>query len=167
MRQLNRDAKIMMEMQAELFEKSVEKTKTSSEVFVRRFMNSSVAREFDSSAILDDTKSYSAIFSEIEEEYGESSYGSLKYNKDVMYWCGYLYRYFSYVYELSSKQVYKYLPLKYVSSTFESFHTLDVKAAIDRLLEAKGIDLSKDSLIRKGVNYLKEHSYNAQLAKNI
>lgn len=158
MKALNRDAKIMIEMQAELFEKSVDKVNTSSEVFVRRFMNSNVAREFDSTAILDDTKSCKAIFEEIEEEYGESSYGSVKYNKDVMYWCGYLYRYFSYVYELSSKQAYKYLPLKYVSSTYVSYHTLDVGAAIERLLEAKGIDLSKEALIQKGINFLKEYS---------
>ncbi len=159
MKQINRDALLMFNMQAELFERSVDKVNTSSEVFVRRFMNSNVAREFDNGAILDDTKSIPAIFCEIEEEYGESDYGSIKYNKDVMYWCGYLYRYFSYLYELSSRQAYKYLPLKYVSSTYEAYHTLDVKQAIDRLLEAKGIDLSKVALIRKGVQYLKEHNY--------
>ena len=159
MKQINTDALLMFNMQAELFERSVDKVNTSSEVFVRRFMNSNVAREFDSGAILDDTKSIQAIFCEIEEEYGESDYGSIKYNKDVMYWCGYLYRYFSYLYELSSKQAYKYLPLKYVSSTYEAYHTLDVKQAIDRLLEAKGIDLSKVALIRKGVQYLKDHNY--------
>ena len=159
MRQINRDALLMFNMQAELFEKSVDKVNTSSEVFVRRFMNSNVAREFDSGAILDDTKSIPAIFSEIEEEYGESEYGSVKYNKDVMYWCGYLYRYFSYFYKLSSKQAYKYLSLKYVSSSYEAYHTLDTKAAIERLLESKGLDLSKDTLIRKGVEYLKEHNY--------
>ena len=159
MRQINRDALLMFDMQAELFEKSITKVDSSSEVFVRRFMNSSVAREFDSGAILDDTKSYQAIFEELNDEYGESSYGSVKYHRDVMYWCGYLYRYFSFIYELSSKQVYKYLPLKYVSSSYEAYHTLDMKQAIERLFEAKGIDLSKDALIRKGVEYLKEHGY--------
>ena len=122
-------------------------------------MNSNVAREFDSGAILDDTKSIPAIFWEIEEEYGKSDYGSVKYHRDVMYWCGYLYRYFSYFYELSSKQAYKYLPLKYISSSFEAYHTMDIKAAIDRLLESRGIDLSKVALIKKGVQYLKEHNY--------
>ena len=159
MKELNRDAKIMIEMQAKLFEESINKVDTSSEVFVRRFMNSNVAREFDNGAILDDTKSNKAIFEDIEEQYGESSYGSIKYNKDVMYWCGYLYRYFSYTYELSSKQVYRYLPLKYVSSTYEAYHSLDVGHAIERLLEAKGIDLSNEALMRKGVAFLKEHSY--------
>lgn len=32
---------------------------------------------------------------------------------------------------------------------------MDTKAAIERLIESKGIDLSKDTLIRKGVEYLK------------
>ena len=155
MRELNRDAKIMIAMQARLFEESVDEVKTSSEVFVRRFMNSNVAREFDSSAILDDTKSNKAIFYEIEEEYGTSTYGSVKYNKNVMHWCGYLYRYFSFTYELSSKQAYKLLPLKYVSGTYEAYHTMDVGSAIERLLEAKEIDLSKEAMLRKGVEYLK------------
>lgn len=159
MKQINRDALLMFDMQARVFEESVEKVNTSSEIFVRRFMNSNVAREFDSGAILDDTKSIPAIFWEIEEEYGESNYGSVKYHRDVMYWCGYLYRYFSYFYELSSKQAYKYLPLKYISSSFEAYHTMDIKAAIDRLLESKGIDLSKVALIKKGVQYLKDHNY--------
>ena len=159
MKQINRDALLMFDMQARLFEESVEKVNTSSEIFVRRFMNSNVAREFDSGAILDDTKSIPAIFWEIEKEYGESDYGLVKYHRDVMYWCGYLYRYFSYFYELSSKQAYKYLPLKYISSSFEAYHTMDIKAAIDRLLESKGIDLSKVALIKKGVQYLKEHNY--------
>jgi len=159
MKQINKDALLMFDMQARVFEESVEKVNTSSEIFVRRFMNSNVAREFDSGAILDDTKSIPAIFWEIEKEYGESDYGSVKYHRDVMYWCGYLYRYFSYFYELSSKQAYKYLPLKYISSSFEAYHTMDIKAAIDRLLESKGIDLSKVALIKKGVQYLKEHNY--------
>lgn len=160
MRQLNRDARIMMDMQARLFEESVDKVNSSSVVFARRFMNSNVAREFDSTAILDDTKSNKTIFEELEEQYGNSECGCIeKYNKDVMHWCGYLYRYFSYTYELSSKQVYKYLPLEYVSSTYEAYHSLDIGHAIERLLEAKGIDLSNEALMRKGVAFLKEHSY--------
>ena len=155
MKKINRDALLMFDMQGELFEKSIIRFNCSSPIFVRRFMNSNVAKEFDSGAILDDTKSIPAIFWEIEEEYGESSCGSVKYHRDIMYWCGYLYRYFSYVYELSSKQVYKYLPLKYVASTYEAYHTMDIKFAIERLLEAKGIDLSKGALIKKGVKYLK------------
>lgn len=157
MRQLNRDANIMIRMQARLFEESVDKIETSSEVFVRRFMNSNVAKEFDSFAILDDTKSNKAIFEDIEEQYGKLNYGSVKYNKDIMYWCGYLYRYFCYTYEISSKQAYMLLPLKYVSSTYEAYHTLGTSLAIDRLLEAKGIDLSKETLIKKGVEYLRQH----------
>ena len=157
MRELNRDANIMIRMQARLFEESVDKIETSSEVFVRRFMNSNVAKEFDSVAILDDTKSNKAIFEDIEEQYGKSNYGSVKYNKDIMYWCGYLYRYFCYTYDISSKQAYVLLPLKYVSSTYDAYHTLDTSLAIDRLLEAKGIDLSKEALIKKGVEYLRQH----------
>jgi RimJ/RimL family protein N-acetyltransferase len=72
-----------------------------------------------------------------------------------MYWVGYLYRYFCYTYDVSSKQAYKYLPLKYVASTFISYHSLDVSQAIERLLEAKKISFKEEDILRRGVDILR------------
>ena len=157
MKEMNKEGRRLCDIQADLFEKSVIELEMSSEVFVRRFMNSKIASEFDSNAFLDDSKTIDDIFKELDNQYGSTNYGSEKYNKDIMYWCGYLYRYFCYTYDISSKQAYMFLPLKYVSSTYDAYHTLDTSLAIDRLLEAKGIDLSKEALIKKGVEYLKQH----------
>ena len=43
MRKISKDGVILCTLQAETFEKSVEKMDTSSEIFIRRFMKSEVA----------------------------------------------------------------------------------------------------------------------------
>lgn len=152
---MDRDGKRLCDIQAELFEKSVSTQDMSSEVFVRRFMNSKIAIELDSKAFLDDSKTINDIFADLDLQYGKTTYGSLKYNKDTMYWVGYLYRYFCYTYDVSSKQAYKYLPLKYVASTFISYHSLDVSQAIERLLESKKISFKEEDILRRGVDILR------------
>ena len=156
MKQFDRDGKIICIYQAKLFEQSVTKLNTSSAIFVRRFMYSEVATEFDSLAFLDGTESLNNIFERLDEEYGPSTYGSVKYNKAIMYWCGYLYRYFCYCYEISTREAFKYLPFKYVASTYISYHTLSIPNAIERLLEVKGISFSEEAMIKKGMEILRQ-----------
>lgn len=162
MKSMDSDCKRLCEIQANLFEQSVSKLDMSSAIFVRRFMNSSVARELDSKAFLDDTKTINDVFNDLDKEYGKTTYGSFKYHKDVMYWVGYLYRCFSYVYELSSSQAYKMLPFNDVATSFNPYHTLDILQAIERLLEEKNISFNENELLKKGVSMLKEirHKYN-------
>ena len=156
MNKFDNDGLLLCKIQAELFEKSVTYLNCSSEVFVRRYMNSKIVKDLDSLALLDDSTTILDIFDELEKEYGPTDYGSIKYHQDVMYWCGYLYRYFAYTYELSSKQVYKYLPLKYVASTYEGYHTMSVPNAIERLLEARNIVIPDLCDIQKGIAFLKQ-----------
>ena len=104
---LDRDGLSLCKIQGELFEKSITNVTTSSSIFIRRFMNSMVAKEFDSKDFLNETTSINDIYRSLEEEFGKSEYGSIKFNSEVMFWIGYIYRYFSYTYNLSSKQVYK------------------------------------------------------------
>lgn len=152
---IDQDGKRLCDIQAELFEKSIRASDMSSEVFVRRFMNSKIATELDSGAFLDDSKTIGDIFMALDEQYGTSDYGSTKIANEILYWVGYLYRYFSFTYEISSKQAYKLLPFKYVASTFLSYHSLDVAQAIERLLEAKNISFKEEDIIRKGIDLLR------------
>lgn len=155
MKIIDKDGKRLCDIQAELFLKSVSSLNMSSEIFVRRFMNSKIAIELDNKSFLDDSKTIDNIFFELDLQYGKTSYGSLKYDKEIMYWAGYLYRYFCYTYDLSSKQAYKYLPLKYIASTYISYHSLDVSHAIERLLEAKNISFKEEDVLRRGVDILR------------
>ena len=112
---------------------------TSSEIFVRRFMNSKMAKEMDNQSMLQNNLQAKDILDRIDEEYGKSDYGSVKYTKNEMYWIGYLYRYFAYTYNMSSIQVYKIVKPKELRGLFLPYHTMDTAQAIDRIIEAKGI----------------------------
>lgn len=76
---------------------------------------------------------------ETEEQYDTSEYGSIKYTHNEIYWIGYMYRYFSYTYDLSSVQVYKIVKPKELRGLFLPYHTMDPAQAIERILEAKGM----------------------------
>ena len=152
--EMDRDGKRLCDIQADIFERSVSDLDMSSGVFFRRFMNSDIAAELDSRAFLDDGKTISDVFNELEVQYGKTTFGSMKYNRDVMYWAGYLYRYFSYTYELSSKQAYKCLPLRQVAGAFAAYHSLSAEQAIERLLEEKDISFKEEDILKKGVEKL-------------
>ena len=162
MREYDRDGRRLCDIQANLFEASVKKTNMSSEVFVRRFMNSKIVSELDNLSFLESSKTIDNIFEELDAQYGKSTYGSIKYHHDAMYWAGYLYRCFAYTYEITSKQAYKLLPLGEVISSFEPYHTLDIEHAIERLLEAKKISFEMDELNERGISILRHiRSYGA------
>ena len=51
MRKFDKDGLILCEMQGQVFEMSIETTSTSSEIFIRRFMQSIIAKSLDSGDI--------------------------------------------------------------------------------------------------------------------
>lgn len=138
MKDFDRTGLQLCSLQAETFEKSVSCVDTSSEIFIRRFMNSDLAKLIDNKAILMMNYRPDDLLEQIEEQYGKSSYGSVKYRLDEMYWIGYIYRYYSYTYELSSVQIYKKIKPKELRRLYAPYHTLDPSQAIERILEAKG-----------------------------
>nr|WP_292165335.1 antitoxin [Butyrivibrio sp.] len=144
MRKIDKDGLLLCDMQGKAFELSVTAQDNSSEIFIRRFMNSEVAKQLDNMAVLQSNIQAADILSLIDEEYGKSNYGSVKYTPNELYWIGYLYRYFSYTYDKTSVQVYKIVKPKELRGLFLPYHTMDPSQAIDRILEAKG--LANDSV---------------------
>lgn len=112
---------------------------SSSEIFIRRFMRSRIAKRLDDESILDSNIQADDILDLVDEEYGISNYGSVKYTRNEMYWIGYIYRYFAITYELTSVQVYKIVKPRELRSLFLPYHTMDPSQAIERILEAKGL----------------------------
>lgn len=53
-------------------------------------MMSEIVKEFDSLSILDDTLTIDNVYERLEEEFGETNYGKVKYSSEVLYWIGYL-----------------------------------------------------------------------------
>lgn len=155
MKQFDHDGLLLCEIQGKVFEQSLDYFDCSSEIFVRRFSNSFIATIFDSTAILDDTLTPSNVLDELNKEYDVIDFGSNKYSYDVMYWMGYLYRYFCYTYEINMKQAYKLLKPDLIARSYLGTHTLGCAEAIERLLESQNIDLSIEYQKRKAIEIAK------------
>lgn len=138
MREIDRNGLILCDIQAQAFELSIRKQQSSSEIFIRRFMNSKIAKELDSLALLESNLQANDIIDRLDEQYGVSEYGSNKYTANELHWIGYIYRYFAYTYERTSVQVYKTIKPKELKGLYLAYHTMDPAKAIDRILEAKG-----------------------------
>ncbi|MBQ7706590.1 MAG: antitoxin [Lachnospiraceae bacterium] len=139
MKKIDKDGLLLCELQAKAFENSIEKMDSSSEIFIRRFMKSQIAKRLDDESVLDSNIQANDILQLVDEEYGVSDYGSVKYTHNEIYWIGYIYRYFVITYELSSTQVYKIVKPKELRTLFLPYHTMDPAQAIERILEAKGM----------------------------
>lgn len=143
----------LCKVQGEIFSLSIAKTECSSAIFIRRFMNSYFASRLDNGGLVSEVFDSNVVFEELEYEYGASSYGKEKYSTEELYWIGYIYRYWCYTRELTSKQVYKIIKPKELRGLYFPYHSLDPKQAIDRILEAKDIDES--DYTKRGVEILR------------
>ena len=153
MRTFDENGLKLCRMQAELFVLSAAKLECSSPVFLRRFMLSKVAVRMDQNGFLYESCTEEDILQEIEEQFGSSNYGKEKYSTEELYWMGYLYRYWCYTYEKSSKQVYKLIKPKDLRQLYYPYHSLDPAQAIRRILEAKNV--TEEDMTQKGVQILR------------
>ena len=149
MRKISKDGLLLCKLQAEAFENSIDKMDTSSEIFIRRFMKSEIAKRLDNESILESNIQANDILELINEEYGISNYGSVKYSRNEIYWIGYIYRYFAYTYEMSSIQVYKIVKPKELRGLFLPYHTMDPAQAIERILEAKSMIVDEETELKR------------------
>lgn len=141
-------------IQAETFALSAKKTNCSSAIFIRRFMNSKVVSRFDRQGILLEICDPQTLLEDIQNEYGPSDYGKEKYHQEELYWMGYLYRYWCYTWEKSSKQVYQIIKPKELRQLYYPYHSLDPAQAIARILEAQ--NTVEEDHISRGVALLKK-----------
>lgn len=125
----------MCRYQAMLFELSKDKTDCSSKIFIRRFMNSKLAERIDKEGLLFDSLDVQEAIEEVESQYGASSYGVEKFNQEELHWIGYIYRYWAYVSEKSSKQIYKIIKPEQLRKLYFPYHSLDPMQAIERITE--------------------------------
>lgn len=134
----------LCQAQAKTFEASVTKAHYSSPIFIRRFTYSSIAKSFDEKVFLYRSDSIEDIFNILDEEFGESQYGEIKYSPDQMFWIGYIYRCICIKYNLSSKSVYKLFNAKEIIKYYNIFHTFDIVDAAERMMESINYDNSSN-----------------------
>lgn len=151
----------LCQAQAKIFEASVNKTNYSSLIFIRRFMHSKVAKSMDDMVYLYQSDTTGDVLNILDEEFGQSNYGKIKYNEDQMFWIGYIYRCISIKYNLSSKSVYKLFNADEIVKYYNICHTFDIVQAAERMMES--INYNDSSIEEKAYESMKRLFYTDKL----
>ncbi len=125
--------------QARLFEESLAFTQSSSPIFIRRAMKSNLFERLDegNSALLSlETKEG---FEGLENEYGPSEYGTIRFSKAELHWIGWIYRYIAYTRCVSSRRLYSLIKPSHLREVYFSYHTQDEEWVLANLLESLGL----------------------------
>lgn len=104
-------------------------------VFIKDFMNSHVAASLDDIYDRLQWAGEEYILEELDEEVNGLKKAGMVYHAEVMYWIGYIYRYWHYYTNENSWEIYKIAGAETMNECWLGFHTLDVEMAIDDLKE--------------------------------
>ena len=127
----------LCDIQGRLFELSAQQG-YDSEKFVPFFMRSEVARSLDSTYNRMQWAGEEYLLEElIAESNGCLIQTDRVFSTEVMYWIGYVYRYWHYYKKLSSARIYRQANVKTMKRNYMMFHTMDPELAIDDLIEIK------------------------------
>lgn len=125
----------LCDIQGRLFELSAEK-KYSSAAFAKAFMTSDTAKALDSEYNRMQWAGEEYLLEEIVSAAGDSltADGEI-YDTDILYWIGYIYRYWHYYSGEDSVKIYKQAPVETMKRNYMIFHTMDPVLAIEDLKE--------------------------------
>lgn len=127
----------LCDIQGRLFELFTD-TEYDTESLVETFMNSEVAKNLDSVYNRMQWAGEEYLLEELIDTCKDKLKPKTKnIEKDVVYWMGYIYRYWHYYKEENSKKIYKQAPFNTMNINYLMFHTMDVEMAIDDLIEIK------------------------------
>ena len=120
-------------LQARIFEKASENNLPSF-FFIQTFMNSSDAEQLDNLLFLLSGSSSSEIYTNIAKKLPKIKKPTI-YDSNVMHWIGFFYRATSYLLNISSKELFKNIPPRYLNSVYPLYHSLDLKQAIQIIFD--------------------------------
>ena len=125
----------LCDIQGRLFELSAEK-KYSSAAFAKAFMTSDTAKALDSEYNRMQWAGEEYLLEQIVSAAGDSliTDGEI-YDTDILYWIGYIYRYWHYYSGEDSAKIYKQAPVETMKRNYMIFHTMDPVLAIEDLKE--------------------------------
>lgn len=125
----------LCDIQGRLFELSVDR-QIGSAGFIKAFMNSETAKALDSTYNRMQWAGEEYLFEEVIEAAEDKLSLSVEvYSKDVIYWIGYIYRYWHYYTGESSKVIYKQASVETMKRNYLMFHTMAPEVAIEDLKE--------------------------------
>lgn len=97
-------------------------------------MNSEVAEHLDSPYNKYQWMGEEYLLAELKDEKKLCSDGE-KYSTEILYWIGYLYRYWACSRNEKSRNIFQQAPAKTMKRNYQAFHTFDPDMAIDDLIE--------------------------------
>ena len=134
MKQLTFEKRQLCDIQGRLFELAL-KNEYDCPAFITFFMNSRAAGALDDTYDRLQWAGEEYILEELEEESGGLKKAGMIYSAEVMYWTGYVYRYWHYYTNESSREIYETADAHTMNVCWPGFHTLDVEMSIDDLKE--------------------------------
>lgn len=133
---MDRLALQLCDIQGRLFELSGSKG-YDSVPFIKVFMQSQTARALDSVYNRMQWVGEEYLLEEVTDEM-ELPVGGEILPREVLYWMGYLYRYWHYDTGEDSAHIYRQAPARTMQRNYLMFHTMDPEVAIENLKEIHG-----------------------------
>ncbi|MCI8647136.1 MAG: hypothetical protein HFE76_10235 [Firmicutes bacterium] len=124
----------LCDIQGRLFELAL-KSGLDCPCFIEAFMNSRAAAALDDVYDRLQWAGEEYILEELDDEEGGLKKVGRTYPREVMYWTGYIYRYWHYYTGECSREIYQTADAETMNDCWLGFHTLDVEMAIDDLKE--------------------------------
>ena len=125
----------LCDIQGRLFELSAEK-KIPSASFIRLFMNSDIAKQLDSQYNRMQWMGEEYLLEELlsNQKANHSDTGEV-FPKDILYWIGYIYRYWHFYTGEDSSSIIRQAPVDTIRRNYMIFHTMDPVIAVEDLKE--------------------------------
>ena len=125
----------LCDIQGRLFELSVEKGYGSA-AFIKAFMTSEIAKDLDSKYNRMQWAGEEYLLEEVLDGAKDNINIEIEvYSKDMIYWIGYLYRYWHYYTGEYSEKIYKQAPFDTMKRNYMIFHTMAPELAVEDLKE--------------------------------
>lgn len=134
MRKLDYNEYFICKTMATIFEESIELSNFSSSIFIQRFMTCDETKCFFNKTYICMSCNKEQIIYDLNEKYKKMD-NKVNYSKNEMYWIGYIYGALAFLYNLSSKSVFKLFPSKEIVKYYFIYHTFDIEEAAERMME--------------------------------
>ncbi len=124
----------LCDIQGRLFELFAD-TEYDAESSVKAFMNGEIAKNLDSEYNRMQWAGEEYLLEELIDTSKGLTAKRESISKDVLFWMGYVYRYWHFYTGEESYKIYKQAPFETMHTNYLMFHTMDVEMAIDDLKE--------------------------------
>ena len=127
--------------QGQLFQLSAERG-YDSEMFIKGYMHSSAAKDFDKEFHHVQWAGKAYIMDRMEKENSESilKNGNV-FDAEMLYWIGYIYRYWQTITGEESSKIYEQADCKTMQNAYLSYYTLSPETVIEKLFKKRGEEI--------------------------